>query len=266
LSRLQGLEATITGEIAVKNDPNIQRWNRGNMPANQQAHMGPSLVAPTTPVKTTPAITEVQVTPAATSLVTTVPDPEDRARIKQLEERIKVLQASQAEETRAAEEVGRLLLSAKAQLLAMKAEVDLSAADEQTLKVALAKAEAQVKELQATKDQVESPDVALQAELVKVQEERQKQVDELLEQTVLVETLTKKVKDLEDLLAEPPKTLDTPAPLDRVWVTTVHSRSVDNGNVVVACTMHQGQESARVTGTILIPQSEFGKLRPQKQQ
>jgi small-conductance mechanosensitive channel len=88
----------------------------------------------------------------------------------------------------------------------------------------------------------------------------------LLQQTSLSETLAKKVKDLEELLAEAPKLLDTPKPLDRVWVTSVQSRSVDSGNVVVTCTMHQGQEENKVEGTILIPQAEFGKLRPPKQQ
>lgn len=88
----------------------------------------------------------------------------------------------------------------------------------------------------------------------------------LLQRTVEAETLAKKVKDFEDQLSSVPKILDTSKPPDKVWVTMIQSRTIENGNIVVACTMHTGVESETVSGTILIPQSEVGKLRPPKQQ
>jgi Tfp pilus assembly protein PilN len=109
-----------------------------------------------------------------------------------------------------------------------------------------------------------SPEVLLQTLKTKA-EAFEEQRAKMLQQEALAETLTKKVNDLEAELANAGKTLDTPQPLDKVYVTAIQSRTAENGNVVVACTMHHGLESEPVVGTILIPQSEFNKLRPQKQ-
>jgi hypothetical protein len=179
------------------NNPNVRRFNRGNLPFNQQVHMGNQLAPQVAPGSPAPPV----VAPAGSNHA-------DKEKIRNLE----------------------------AQLASLKDE--------------LGKAPSEVV-LQNLKDQ------AKMAEELQIK---------LLQRTTEFETSAQKVKDLEDQLASAPKILDTPKPLDKVWVTLIQSRTTENGNVVVACTMHTGVESEAVSGTILIPQSEVGKLRPPKQQ
>jgi hypothetical protein len=197
----------------VRNNPNMQRLNRGNLPASQQVHMGRSLAVPAPTPTASPVVSGPRTAPADAT------------------------QKVQAEKLRKLEEEVASLTKELSQARAVLQQIGPPTA---------------------------SPDALLQNLKTKAEAFEEQQV-QLLQQTALAETLAKKVNDLEELMAEAPKPLDTAKPLDRVYVTTIQSRTNDNGNVVVACEMRLDQESVAVTGTLVIPQSEFGKLRPPKQ-
>lgn len=80
-----------------------------------------------------------------------------------------------------------------------------------------------------------------------------------------VDSLKAELKKTEENLASTLEDLNLvdskPLP-DKVWVTAIDGRVNDNGNAVVTCTMHFGETDSMVTGTIYIPTSEIGKLKP----